>query len=75
MELHKQGQGSSAVRRACSKVGGVEAGLWVAAVCEKGRRIVSPGAATDKVGEVSRDLVMKGLGCRAQAFGFYLRET
>lgn len=52
----------------------MEAGLWVAAVCEKGRGIVSPGAATDKVGEISRDLVTKGLGCQAQAFGFYLRE-
>lgn len=43
-------------------------------VCGKGRQVGSQGAAINKVGEVSRDLVMKGLGWQAEALGPCLQE-
>lgn len=36
----------------------------MAAACLEGTQVVPWGAAVDKVGGVSRDLVTKGLGCQ-----------
>lgn len=42
----------------------METGLWVAAACLNRMQVVPWGAAVDKVGGVSRDLVTKGLRCQ-----------
>lgn len=44
-------------------------------VCGKGRQVGPKGAAVSEVGEVSRDLAMKGLGCQAEALGPRLQEV